>query len=98
MKYFTNSTVGILVAGNNTPGNDSHQLNSLKGVAVDQSGAVIVADSGNYRIQKFVSGSTVGITLASNSTSIVKLTAVVATPINEITPVCPDSSVQGPTP
>ncbi|CAF3606022.1 unnamed protein product [Rotaria sp. Silwood1] len=67
MKYYANATIGIVVAGNLTAGNSSTQLNSPKGVAVDQYGSVIVADSSNYRIQQFVSGSMIGITLASNS-------------------------------
>ena len=39
----------------------------MKGVAIDQYGAIIVADSNNYRIQRFLPNSTVGVTLASNS-------------------------------
>jgi sugar lactone lactonase YvrE len=60
---------GTVVAGNGTAGASATELNSPKGVAVDQMGAVIVADSSNYRIQRFTVGSIVGITLAINSPS-----------------------------
>ena len=66
-KYYQNSSIGILVAGNGTAGSDPSQLRGLKGVAIDQYGAIIVADSDNYRIQKFSVNSTIGITLASNT-------------------------------
>jgi sugar lactone lactonase YvrE len=69
LKFYPNSTTGILVAGNLTAGNSSSQLNSPKGVAVDQMGALIVGDSSNYRIQKFPYGSTVATTVAINSSS-----------------------------
>lgn len=69
MRYKANSISGEIVAGNGTAGSSAYQLNQAKGVATDQSGAVIVADSLNYRIQKFISGSLLGITLFSNSSS-----------------------------
>lgn len=69
MKYYPNSNVGIVVAGNSTAGNSATQLNSAKGVAVDQMGAVIVADSNNYRIQRFLPGSLTATTEAANSSS-----------------------------
>lgn len=69
IKYYANAASGIVVAGNLTAGSSSSQLNSPKGVAVDQFGAVIVADSANYRIQSFPVGSTVGTTLAINSST-----------------------------
>jgi sugar lactone lactonase YvrE len=56
-----------VVAGNETAGSSSTQLNQPKGVAVDQMGAVIVADSSNYRIQRFPLGTIVGTTIASNN-------------------------------
>ena len=71
LKYYSNSTIGTVVAGNGTAGSDSSQLNEPKGVAVDQTGAVIVADSLNYRILRFVPGSTVGTIIATNTSSFV---------------------------
>ena len=68
MKYLPNAAVGIVVAGNSTLGNGPTQLNAPKGVAVDQYGSVVVADSVNYRIQVFPSNSIVGTTVAINST------------------------------
>ncbi|CAF4114248.1 unnamed protein product, partial [Rotaria magnacalcarata] len=68
VRYYTNDTIGTVVAGNSTTGNSPSELNAPKGIAVDQYGAIIVADSSNYRIQRFPLGSTVGTTLAINST------------------------------
>jgi DNA-binding beta-propeller fold protein YncE len=59
VKYYANAASGILVAGNLTAGSSPSQLNGPKGIAIDQTGAVIVGDTGNYRIQKFPCGSTV---------------------------------------
>lgn len=67
VKYYPNSTVGVLVAGNQTQGNDPSELSSPKGIAIDQYGNVIVADSSNFRIQMFAPGSTVGTTIAMSS-------------------------------
>ncbi|CAF4418940.1 unnamed protein product [Rotaria magnacalcarata] len=69
VRYYTNDTIGTVVAGNSTPGDSPSELNAPKGIAVDQYGAIIVADSSNYRIQRFPLGSTVGTTLAINSTT-----------------------------
>lgn len=70
MKYLTNETDGIVVAGlTKSPGSNSTQLRSPKGVAVDQTGAIIVADSNNYRIQRFPLGSIQGITIGQNAST-----------------------------
>lgn len=72
MKYFANISTGIIVAGmNGLPGSNATQLREPKGVAVDQMGAIIVADSNNSRIQRFPLGSIDGITIGRNSTSTV---------------------------
>lgn len=68
LKYYSNTAIGILVAGNLTAGNSAGLLYSPKGVAVDQYGIVIVADSSNYRIQQFAPGSLIAVTSATNST------------------------------
>ena len=60
VKYYTNSTSGILVAGPG-PGSSSTQLNQPKGIAVDEMGNVFVGDTSNYRIQKFPFNSTVNL-------------------------------------
>lgn len=67
VKYYANATTGVLIAGTGFLGNTSFQLSGPKGVTVDQYGAVIVADSDNYRIQSFPVGSMSGNTLAINS-------------------------------
>ncbi|CAF4469685.1 unnamed protein product [Rotaria socialis] len=70
VKYFVNTSTGVLVAGTGTPGSTASELSSSKDVAIDQYGAVIVADSNNYRIQSFLSGIiTSGSTLPFNSLS-----------------------------
>ncbi|CAF3955499.1 unnamed protein product [Rotaria magnacalcarata] len=70
VKYFVNTSTGVLVAGTGTPGSTASELSSPKDVAIDQYGAVIVADSNNYRIQSFLSGIiTSGSTLPFNSLS-----------------------------
>ena len=57
MKYNANSTIGIVVAGSGSAGNNYDQLNTPKGVAIDQHGFLIVGDSSNHRIQNFSNGS-----------------------------------------
>ncbi|CAF3765510.1 unnamed protein product [Rotaria sp. Silwood1] len=70
VKYYANTTVGILVGGNETSGDDLSQLSGPKGIAVDQYGNVIVADSDNYRIQAFGPHSTIATTMSSNSSAL----------------------------
>ncbi|CAF3415280.1 unnamed protein product, partial [Rotaria sp. Silwood2] len=70
VKYYANTTVGVLVGGNGTSGRTSRLLSGVKGIAVDQYGNVIVADSDNYRIQSFPPSSTVATTLTSNSSTL----------------------------
>jgi len=69
MKYYPNNRTGTIVAGGLSPGSSALQLNDPKGVAMDRTGAIIVGDSQNYRIQKFSNDSLVGMTVASNSSS-----------------------------
>jgi sugar lactone lactonase YvrE len=59
VKYYANTSSGILVGGNLVAGSNTNLLNQPKGVAVDKMGNVFVGDSANYRIQKFPPGSTV---------------------------------------
>jgi len=59
VKYYANAASGILVAGNLIAGSSSSQLNQPKGIAIDQTGALIIGDTANYRIQKFSCGSMV---------------------------------------
>ena len=50
-----NSTHGTFLATWGSEGSEDGQFNSPYGIAVDGSGKVYVADSGNHRIQKFSS-------------------------------------------
>lgn len=69
MKYEVNATIGTVVAGTGSPGNGPTQLRFPRGMTVDETGAVIVADTDNYRIQRFPRGSLVGVTIARNSSN-----------------------------
>lgn len=54
----------IIVAGNGGSGNGASQLNGPTGIAFDRLGNMYIADGWNFRIQKYLSGSTSGITIA----------------------------------
>ena len=66
----TNLTNGITIAGGNGAGAAANQLDGPSGLFVDAMGNFYVADGGNNRIQKFLSGSTSltnGITIAGGN-------------------------------
>jgi hypothetical protein len=65
MKWTPGSVTGILVAGigNGTSGNSSSQLSCPLGIYLDQNSALYIADACNYRIQKWLSGSSTGTTV-----------------------------------
>jgi len=68
MKYYENAVNGIIVAGDTgNPGSSATRLNEPKGVAVDQEGGVVVADSLNYRIQRFTPGSLTGVKIGHST-------------------------------
>ena len=59
-----NST-GITVAGvTGQPGNTSDKLSNPRGIGIDWSNALYIADGGNNRIQKYSNGASVGETVA----------------------------------
>jgi sugar lactone lactonase YvrE len=66
MKWVPQSTTGALVAGigNGTAGNGTNQLLYPMGIYIDQYMALYIADAGNARIQKWLSGSSTGTTVA----------------------------------
>ncbi|CAF3919570.1 unnamed protein product, partial [Rotaria sordida] len=51
---------GIVVAGGQGQGSNLSQLSDPRGIAVDKSGTVYVADSGNNRIVRWHQGATQG--------------------------------------
>lgn len=64
LKWSVNASSGILVAGGGGQGNGSTQLSDAFGLFVDELNNVIyVADTWNYRIQKYVDGSVSGVTI-----------------------------------
>ncbi|CAF4988119.1 unnamed protein product, partial [Rotaria sp. Silwood1] len=69
MKWAPGAVTGSLVAGigNGTAGNGSRELHWPLGIYLDQSLALYIADAGNGRIQKWLSGSSTGITVAGTN-------------------------------
>jgi hypothetical protein len=66
-KWKSGEFSGITVAGGNSKGESSDQLNNPIGLHVDLSGNVYVADTYNHRIQKWAPGATSGITVAGGN-------------------------------
>ncbi|CAF3981380.1 unnamed protein product, partial [Adineta steineri] len=69
-KLLKNAINATIVAGiYQSPGANSSQLNGPNDVYVDRSGNIYVTDNTNYRIQKFSSGSNIGVTIAGINSS-----------------------------
>ncbi|CAF0950577.1 unnamed protein product [Adineta ricciae] len=66
MKWAPGSTTGSLAAGmlNGTGGNGTNQLRCPLGIHVDQNMSLYIADACNGRIQKWLPGSSTGVTVA----------------------------------
>lgn len=79
------SRQGVTVAGGNGPGYGSDQLYYPNGVFIDGEDNLWVADASNGRVQKFLPGSTNGITIGNN------LPNAPGFPVNVF--VCPDGSI-----
>ena len=59
---------GVSVAGDGgNPGAGPNQLNQAQSLIVDSEGNIFIADSGNYRIQKWAPGATEGVTVAGGN-------------------------------
>ncbi|CAF1031010.1 unnamed protein product [Adineta steineri] len=70
-KLLKNATTATIVAGQLTSyGSSASQLHNPQGVYLDSKNNMYVADYNNARIQKYVNGSTVGITLAGVNGSV----------------------------
>jgi hypothetical protein len=68
--FKTNSAVVIsTVAGGNSEGNNSNQLNSPSNIYLDEFGNLYINDRLNWRIQKWSPGATSGITVAGGNGS-----------------------------
>lgn len=63
---FSNATV---VSGTGVSGTAPNQLNSPRGIFVDDNYTIYVVDKGNHRVQKWPMGSTPGITVAGTGVS-----------------------------
>jgi len=68
-KWASGATSGTTVAGSSsgTAGSTTSLLNNPRGLFVDASANIYVADAGNNRIQKWASGATSGSTVAGSS-------------------------------
>ncbi|CAF1068427.1 unnamed protein product [Adineta steineri] len=60
MKWMKGANEGIVVAGGNGEGNSLTQLSNPRGVFVDHSSSVYVADCYNHRIMRWCIGSSEG--------------------------------------
>ncbi|CAF1496675.1 unnamed protein product [Adineta ricciae] len=69
-------TIWNIVAGTGTAGSASTTLNNPWGLYVDTNLNLYVADSGNNRIQKFLSGQLNGITISTGSLTLSKPTSI----------------------
>ncbi|CAF1197609.1 unnamed protein product, partial [Adineta ricciae] len=81
--FRTNSTSGLVVAGNGSDGSTDTQLNQPYGIFVNEIGTIYVADSLNHRIMKWPFGASSGIRVAGDGTTGNELTHV-NTPTNII--------------
>lgn len=61
--------VGITVAGTGTPGSALDRLYTPYSVALDSSDALYIADYSNHRVQKFSPGSSLGVTVAGQTSA-----------------------------
>lgn len=70
------NTTGITVAGiTGMPGNASNRLNFPVGLVIDYRNALFVTDRGNHRIQKYLMGSSTGLTIAGQADGTLGITA-----------------------
>ncbi|CAF4534594.1 unnamed protein product, partial [Didymodactylos carnosus] len=71
----TQSSNGTVVAGNNTAGNATNQLNAPRDVIVDKSGNIYIADGSNNRIQRWLPSATSGDTILGSPSGMTGKTA-----------------------
>jgi hypothetical protein len=62
----TNNSDAFTVAGNGTTGSEPSQLNSPRGIFVDDARSLYIADCENNRIQKWAYGASIGVTVVGN--------------------------------
>lgn len=67
LKWVPGASTGITVAGGYGMGSAANQLNRPRGIFVDASDNVYVADANNFRVQKWAPGATTGITVAGGN-------------------------------
>lgn len=62
------NTTGITVAGNvNSNNATSYYLKNPKGMVLDSSDTIYIADTDHHRVQQFLSGNNIGTTIAGNA-------------------------------
>ena len=69
MKWSTQATCGIIVAGDGRPGKTLNNLNDPQGIVVDKSGLIYVADKLNHRVVCWYQGQKRGNIIAGNNES-----------------------------
>ncbi|CAF4552232.1 unnamed protein product, partial [Rotaria socialis] len=62
--FYQNSSIGVVVAGNNGAGSAANQFSTPYGSFIDQNGTLYVADYGNHRVQMWHAGARSGITVS----------------------------------
>jgi hypothetical protein len=67
--FYSNSGIGVVIAGNNGPGSSANQFFNPFGAFIDENQTLYVADSTNSRVQMWFAGATSGITVAGISGS-----------------------------
>ena len=65
----TNGTNGVIVAGTGTVGSGPNQLYNPRGIYVDNTRTLYIADMSNHRIQKWAYGACYGITVAGTGSA-----------------------------
>jgi sugar lactone lactonase YvrE len=63
-RWAPGATEGVTVAGGNGAGGGADQLRFPSDLALDNSGNLYIADSGNNRVQRWAPGATAGVTVA----------------------------------
>jgi hypothetical protein len=80
--FYSNSSIGVIIAGNNGLGSAANQFSGAFGSFIDENQALYVADDGNQRVQMWPAGAMSGVTVAgingSSGSSLMQLSGPLA--------------------